>query len=87
VYQFNRPQNNAFPRAKLWLDYTFLQHFYATTGVDDFLNRWSTAARPGGRPFSIGTDVFFGLGLFFNDEDMKTLLSSGVAGAAASAAK
>ncbi len=47
----------------------------------------AAATRPGGRPFSIGTDVFFGLGLFFNDEDMKTLLSSGVAGAASSAAK
>jgi phospholipid/cholesterol/gamma-HCH transport system substrate-binding protein len=87
MFQFNRPQNNAFPRAKVWLDYTFLQHFYATTGVDDFLNRWQTATRPGGRPFSIGTDVFFGLGLFFNDEDMKTLLSSGAAGAVTSAAK
>jgi len=86
VYQFNRPQNTAFPRAKLWLDYTFLQHFYATTGVDDFLNRWQSIQRPGGR-FNIGTDVFFGLGLFFNDEDFKTLLSSGVAAPAASLAK
>jgi phospholipid/cholesterol/gamma-HCH transport system substrate-binding protein len=87
MYQFNRPQNSAWPRTKLWVDYTFLQHFYVTTGVDDFLNRWETSTRPGGRPFSIGTDVFFGAGIFFNDDDVKMLLTSGVAGGAANAAK
>jgi phospholipid/cholesterol/gamma-HCH transport system substrate-binding protein len=87
LFQFNRPQNSAFPRAKLWLDYVFLDHFYLTSGVDDFLNRWETATRPGGRPFSIGTDVFFGVGVQFNDEDVKTILSSGAAGAAAATAK
>ncbi len=87
MYQFNRPQNTAWPRTKLWVDYTFMRHFYITTGVDDFLNRWETSTRPGGRPFSIGTDVFFGAGLFFNDDDVKMLLTSGVAGGAASAAR
>jgi len=87
IFQFNRPQNNAFPRAKLWADYIFMRHFYVTTGVDDFLNRWRSLTRPGGRPFNIGTDVFFGAGLRFTDDDIKTLLISGAAGAAAGAAK
>jgi phospholipid/cholesterol/gamma-HCH transport system substrate-binding protein len=86
AYQFTRAQQSAFPRAKFWVDYNFLRHFYLTTGVDDFLNRWKTASRPGGRPFSIGTDVFFGAGFYFTDDDLKTLVGSG-AGSAASSAK
>jgi phospholipid/cholesterol/gamma-HCH transport system substrate-binding protein len=84
MFQFNRPQNKVFPRAKLWADYVFLNHFYLSTGVDDFLNRYRSATRPGGRPFSIGTDVFFGAGLTFSDDDIKTLLGSGAAGAVGS---
>jgi phospholipid/cholesterol/gamma-HCH transport system substrate-binding protein len=87
LYQFTRAQQNAFPRAKLWLDYNFLRHFYLTTGVDDFLNRWRTASRPGGRPFSIGTDVFFGAGFYFTDDDLKTLLGTGAGSAVSSASK
>lgn len=77
VFQFNRPQQQAYPRAKLWMDYVFYKHLYVTTGVDDFLNRWSSSQRAGGRPFNIGTDVFFGAGIHFTDDDIKTLLSSG----------
>jgi phospholipid/cholesterol/gamma-HCH transport system substrate-binding protein len=84
MFQFNRPQNKVFPRAKIWADYVFMKHFYLSTGVDDFLNRYRSATRPGGRPFSLGTDVFFGAGLQFNDDDIKTLLGSGAAGAAGS---
>ena|GEM_PF-71684 len=85
MFQFTRPQNELFPRAKLWVDYVFLDHFYVTTGVDDFLNRWSSSTRPGGRPFNFGTDVFFGLGLQFTDDDIKTLLGSGVGGVSSAA--
>ena len=85
MYQFQRPFQDIFPRAKVWANYAFFQHFYATTGVDDFFNRWRTATSPGGRSFNIGTDVFFGVGLYFTDDDLKTLLMSG-AGSAASGA-
>ena len=77
VFQFNRPKSEAFPRAKLWADYIFLKHVYITSGVDDFLNRWSSSRRAGGRPFNIGTDVFFGVGIQFTDDDIRALLSSG----------
>lgn len=87
VYQFSRPYQDVFPRAKVWANYNFMQHFYVTTGVDDFFNRWRTATSPGGRSFNIGTDVFFGVGLYFTDDDLKTLLISGAGSAAGSASK
>ena len=85
IFQFNRPGNKAFPRAKLWADYIFLQHLYATSGVDDFLNRWSGSSAL--HPFSLGTDVFFGVGIEFTDDDLKTLFVSGAASAASSATR
>ncbi len=87
MYQFSRPYQDIFPRAKVWANWNFLQHFYVTTGVDDFLNRWRTAASPGGRSFNIGTDVFFGGGLYFTDDDLKTLMVSGAGSVASGAAK
>jgi phospholipid/cholesterol/gamma-HCH transport system substrate-binding protein len=87
MYQFNRVGQNVYPRAKVWANYALLQHFYLTTGVDDFLNRWQSLTSVGGRKFNIGTDVFFGVGLVFTDDDIKTLLLSGsgsVAGSASS---
>ena len=77
VYQFQRPYTNVFPRAKVWLNYQFLQHFYLTAGADDFLNQWRQGRYPGGPKFTLGTDVFFGVGLFFTDDDVKTLLGAG----------
>jgi phospholipid/cholesterol/gamma-HCH transport system substrate-binding protein len=86
VYQFARPENVDLPRAKIWLDYTFLRYFYATVGADDFLNQWRSGKFPGGPKFAIGNDVFFGGGLVFTDDDLKSLLSlvGGSAGTAAS---
>jgi phospholipid/cholesterol/gamma-HCH transport system substrate-binding protein len=81
VYQFTRPANDVFPRAKLWMDYHFLRYFYATMGSDDFLNQWRANRFPGGAKFNIGRDVFFGGGLVFTDDDLKTLL--GLAGSSA----
>ena len=85
LYQFTRPTQDVFPRAKLWVDYRFLDHFYVTTGTDDFLNKWRAQAYPLGPKFSIGRDVFFGGGLYFTDDDIKALLTSfgSAAGAAA----
>jgi len=85
VYQFDRafqapnvsPTKAYYPRAKVFANYYFLQHLFLTTGVDDFLNRWQTGNLPGGRSFNIGTDVFFGGGVYFTDEDLKTLIGAG----------
>jgi phospholipid/cholesterol/gamma-HCH transport system substrate-binding protein len=91
MYQFQRAFQSdvvgttrpVYPRAKVWLNYYFLDNFFVTTGADDFLNRWQQGQYPGGRSFNVGTDVFFGAGIYFTDDDIKTLLGAG-AGSAAS---
>ncbi len=76
VFQFARPEPAPkFPRAKLWLDYTFLHYLYATIGTDDFLNTWRAGRFPGGPKFSLGNDVFFGGGIVFTDDDLKAIIS------------
>jgi phospholipid/cholesterol/gamma-HCH transport system substrate-binding protein len=77
VYQFSRPYQNVFPRAKVWFNYQFLQHFYFTAGADDFLNTWRQGRYPGGPKFTLGNDIFLGGGLSFTDDDLKTLLGVG----------
>ncbi len=81
VYQFSRPYQDVFPRAKVWMNYYFLQHFFVSAGADDFLNSWRSGRYPGGPKFTIGNDVFFGGGLFFTDDDLKTLLGAGAGSA------
>ncbi len=90
IYQFSRAFQEErlggsgdlpYPRAKVWLNYYFLDNFFVTTGVDDFLNTWQSGNYPGGRSFNIGTDVFFGGGVFFTDDDLKTLLGAGAGSA------
>jgi phospholipid/cholesterol/gamma-HCH transport system substrate-binding protein len=80
VFQFTRPERPTFPRAKLWVDYTFLKYVYLTAGIDDFLNAWKSGRYPGGPKFSIGQDVFFGGGIVFTDDDLKAIVT--VAGSA-----
>jgi phospholipid/cholesterol/gamma-HCH transport system substrate-binding protein len=87
VYQFSRPFPGVFPRAKVWLNYAFLQHFFVTAGTDDFLNQWRSGRYPGGPKFSLGSDLFLGGGIFFTDDDLKTLLGMGAASAIAPAIK
>lgn len=87
VYQFSRPFPGVFPRAKVWVSWAFLQHFYVTAGSDDFLNQWRSGKYPGGPKFSLGTDIFFGGGLFFTDDDLKTLFGMGAASALTTATK
>jgi len=84
VYQFSRPFQDVFPRTKVWVNWYFLQHFYATAGADDFLNSWRSGRYPGGPKFTIGNDVFFGAGLYFTDDDLKTLLGAGAGSAVSS---
>jgi len=81
IYQFTRPPFNNLPRAKIWANYYFLNHLYVTAGTDDFLNSWKAGRYPGGPKFAVGNDVFFGAGLFFNDDDVKTLLLGGAGSA------
>jgi phospholipid/cholesterol/gamma-HCH transport system substrate-binding protein len=90
IYQFSRAFQEErlgaaasvpYPRAKVWANYYFMEHFFLTSGVDDFLNRWESGSYPGGRSFNIGTDVFFGGGLFFTDDDLKTLVGAGATSA------
>ncbi len=90
IYQFSRAlQESALgttsqtisPRAKIWLNWYVSQNLFLTTGVDDFLNRWQTGNYPGGRSFQVGTDVFFGGGIYFTDDDLKTLLGAGAGSA------
>jgi phospholipid/cholesterol/gamma-HCH transport system substrate-binding protein len=85
VYQFSRPNPDVLPRAKVFFNYSFLQHFYVSAGADDFLNRWQTGRYPGGPKFSIGNDVFFGGGLFFTDDDLKLLMGTGAGSAVGTA--
>ena len=82
LYQFNRATQETFPRAKLWANWSFLDHFYLTAGVDNFLNKWSGGAYPGGSNFAFGRDVFLGAGFYFTDQDLKTLLGGVTSGAA-----
>lgn len=90
IYQFSRAlqegalgtaSQTIYPRAKVWLNWYVSQNVFLTTGVDDFLNRWETGSFPGGRSFQIGTDVFFGGGIYFTDDDLKTLLGAGAGSA------
>jgi phospholipid/cholesterol/gamma-HCH transport system substrate-binding protein len=81
IYQFSRPYEDVFPRAKVWMNYYLFQHFFLTAGADDFLNSWDQGRYPGGPKFTIGNDVFFGAGLFFTDDDLKTLLGAGAGSA------
>jgi phospholipid/cholesterol/gamma-HCH transport system substrate-binding protein len=93
MYQFQRAFQSdvtsatkpLYPRTKVWLNYYFLDNFFITTGVDDFLNRWQQGSYPGNRKFNIGTDAFFGGGIYFTDDDLKTLLGAGAGSAASSA--
>ena len=90
IYQFSRAfqasrisgdSSTLYPRAKVWLNYYFLDNFFVTTGADDFLNSWEQGNYPGGRSFNIGTDVFFGVGVYFTDDDLKTLIGAGAGSA------
>jgi phospholipid/cholesterol/gamma-HCH transport system substrate-binding protein len=82
LYQFWRPGPNVptFPRAKVWADYHFLKYFYVTGGTDDFLNPWRKVNLPGGATYTSGQDIFFGGGIAFTDDDIKTLISGAGSG-------
>jgi phospholipid/cholesterol/gamma-HCH transport system substrate-binding protein len=87
VYQFARP-DVFWPRTKVWANVRFLRYLYATAGVDDVLNNFRRRSQAGEKLFVVGRDVFFGAGITFTDEDLKTIFlgaGSAVGGAASSA--
>jgi phospholipid/cholesterol/gamma-HCH transport system substrate-binding protein len=76
-------RSNQYPRvtARAYLA-IYKKYLYLVGGVDDVLNYTRTQGTAGGF-----FDWFMGLQLTFNDEDLKTLLLFGGAGAAAAAGK
>jgi phospholipid/cholesterol/gamma-HCH transport system substrate-binding protein len=76
MFQFTRGPDVPYPRAKIFLNYAFLNHLFVTAGADDFLNTWRAGRYPLGPKFSVGRDVFFGGGLYFTDDDLKALLTT-----------
>ncbi len=54
---------NLNPRQRAWGTYNFFNHLYLSAGVDEL---WNSEIR----------DVFFGFGLRFNDDDLKTILTT-----------
>ena len=76
MFNFDRQTGVKYPNLKLWADYRFLRFLYATVGTDDLMNRWQSGRYPGGRNFSFGRDVFFGGGIVFTDDDLKTLIGA-----------
>jgi len=59
AFNFNEDED---PHLKFKADYTPFRHLYVTAGFDDFVS-------------DEGNEFFFGAGLHFSDEDLKTLLS------------
>jgi phospholipid/cholesterol/gamma-HCH transport system substrate-binding protein len=82
VFQFQRLTQDVFPRAKLWANYSFLNHFYVTVGTDDVLNKLRSRQFPLLPNFVVGRDLFFGGGLYFTDQDLKALIGAGGSSAA-----
>jgi phospholipid/cholesterol/gamma-HCH transport system substrate-binding protein len=74
---------NQYPRVKGMVSFAIWQRsLYAIGGADDLANYVRAPAGAGG-----GFDWFLGLGLRFNDEDLKSLLLFGGGAAAGSASK
>jgi phospholipid/cholesterol/gamma-HCH transport system substrate-binding protein len=81
-FDFARIGTNLLPQAKLWANVNFLDHIYVTGGLNDLLNAPVTVTYPGGSKYSYGRDFFLGAGLYFTDQDLKTIIG-GTGGASA----
>ncbi len=62
-----------YPRLKTYANYAFLGHGFVTVGVDDIFN--PLLRDPVSRNVISGREYFFGGGIYFNDEDLKAVLS------------
>lgn len=63
------------PRWRTLLKAQPIPHFYVTAGIDDALNSFgATGYQPYNNQLGFGFDYFFGLGLTFKDEDLRSIL-------------
>ena len=63
-----------YPRVRAALRAQAFDHLYVTAGVDDLLNAQQRDLST--QRLIAGRDFFFGGGLFFTDDDLKSLLPS-----------
>lgn len=69
------PADFYLPRWRTVLKAQPIPHFYVSAGVDDVLNVVGpTGYQPFSRELGFGFDYFFGLGLTFQDEDLRSIL-------------
>ena len=74
AYEFANPLKDH-PRVKMYADYRFLDHLLITAGIDDMFN--APVADPDVPTRVIqGRDYFIGAGVYFNDDDIKLLISA-----------
>ena len=73
AFEFANPLKDK-PRVKLFADYRFLDHILVTVGADDLVNPPLVDIEHPTRIIS-GRDYFVGAGIFFTDDDIKSLLS------------
>lgn len=72
AFEFANPLKDR-PRVKLYADYRFLDHLLVTVGADDLANPPFVDPEHETRIIS-GRDYFIGAGVFFTDDDIKSLI-------------
>src|SRR5262249_13534318 len=65
-------QELRFPRLRAAVRYSPINHIYATVGIDDVLNNQVRDAAT--HRLVTGRDLFVGAGVYFTDDDIKTIL-------------
>jgi phospholipid/cholesterol/gamma-HCH transport system substrate-binding protein len=73
AYEWSNPAKD-YPRIKSYLNVYFLKHLFVTGGADDLLNP-PQIEEPTGRILS-GRDYFLGGGIYFTDDDIKSIIGS-----------
>ena len=74
AFEFANPLKQH-PRIKVYADYRFLDHLFVTAGADDLVNGREFDTEHPTRIVS-GRDYFVGAGFYFNDDDIKMLISA-----------
>jgi phospholipid/cholesterol/gamma-HCH transport system substrate-binding protein len=75
AFDFANPASD-YPRVKASANFLFLNHLFVTAGVDDVINPRDVEPATG-RILS-GRDYFLGGGIYFTDQDLKSLFGVGV---------
>lgn len=71
VFEFTNPEKT-YPRLKAYANLVFVQHLFVTAGGDDLINAPLRDEATGS--ILSGRDYFVGGGLYFTDEDIKSLV-------------